>query len=40
VSFKELVKIRLESDRRLSARVQRAREHEGELATTGGWGVN
>jgi GDPmannose 4,6-dehydratase len=40
VSFKELVKIMVESDLRLAEREQRARQHEGELATTGGWGVN
>jgi GDPmannose 4,6-dehydratase len=40
VGFKELVKIMVDSDMRLAEREQRARQHEGEFATTGGWGVN
>ncbi|MFL6254384.1 MAG: GDP-mannose 4,6-dehydratase [Pyrinomonadaceae bacterium] len=40
VGFKELVKIMVDSDMRLAEREQRARQHEGALATTGGWGVN
>ncbi|HWS90394.1 MAG TPA: GDP-mannose 4,6-dehydratase [Pyrinomonadaceae bacterium] len=39
VSFKELVKIMVESDMRLAEREQRTRQHEGAL-TTAGWGVN
>jgi GDPmannose 4,6-dehydratase len=40
VSFKELVKIMVDSDMKLAEREQRARQHEGAMATTGGWGVN
>jgi GDPmannose 4,6-dehydratase len=40
VGFKELVKIMVDSDMRLAEREQRDRQHEGALATTGGWGVN
>ncbi|HEX8336697.1 MAG TPA: GDP-mannose 4,6-dehydratase [Pyrinomonadaceae bacterium] len=40
VGFKELVKIMVDSDMKLAEREQRARQHEGALATTGGWGVN
>jgi GDPmannose 4,6-dehydratase len=40
VGFKELVKIMIDSDMKLAEREQRARHHEGALATTGGWGVN
>ena len=40
VSFKELVKIMVDGDMKLAEREQRARQHEGALATTGGWGVN
>jgi GDPmannose 4,6-dehydratase len=40
VSFKDLVKIMVDSDLKLAEREQRARQHEGALATTGGWGVN
>jgi len=40
VSFKELVKIMVDSDMKLAEREQRAHQHEGALATTGGWGVN
>jgi GDPmannose 4,6-dehydratase len=39
VSFKELVKIMVESDLKLAEREQRTRQHEGAL-TTAGWGVN
>ena len=39
VSFKELVKIMVDSDMRLAEREQRTRQHEGAL-TTAGWGVN
>ena len=40
VSFRELVKIMVDSDMKLAEREQRAHQHEGALATTGGWGVN
>ena len=40
VSFKELVKIMVDSDMKLAEREQRAHQHEGALATTSGWGVN
>ena len=40
VSFKELVKIMVDSDMKLAEREQRTRQHEGALATMGGWGVN
>jgi GDPmannose 4,6-dehydratase len=39
VSFKELVKIMVESDMKLAEREHRAQQHEGSLATAG-WGVN
>jgi GDPmannose 4,6-dehydratase len=39
VSFKELVKIMVDSDMKLAEREQRTRQHEGAL-TTAGWGVN
>jgi GDPmannose 4,6-dehydratase len=40
VSFKELVKIMVDSDMKLAEREQRTHRHEGALATSGGWGVN
>jgi GDPmannose 4,6-dehydratase len=40
VSFKELVRIMIESDMKLAEREQRTHQHEGALATTAGWGVN
>ena len=40
VSFKELVKIMIDSDMKLAEREQRTHQHEGELATLAGWGVN
>jgi GDPmannose 4,6-dehydratase len=40
VSFKELVRIMVESDMKLAEREQRTHQHEGALATTAGWGVN
>jgi GDPmannose 4,6-dehydratase len=40
VSFKELVKIMVDSDMKLAEREQRAHQQDGALATTGGWGVN
>ena len=41
VSFKELVKIMVDSDMKLAEREKIAHQHEGALATTtGGWGVN
>ena len=40
VSFKELVKIMVDSDMKLAEREQRAHQHEGALATLAGWGVN
>jgi GDPmannose 4,6-dehydratase len=39
VSFRELVRLMVESDMRLAGREQRTRQHEG-VATTAGWGVN
>jgi GDPmannose 4,6-dehydratase len=39
VSFKELVKIMVDSDMKLADREHRAQQHEGSLATAG-WGVN
>jgi GDPmannose 4,6-dehydratase len=39
VSFKELVKIMVDSDMKLAEREHRAHQHEGSL-TTAGWGVN
>jgi GDPmannose 4,6-dehydratase len=39
VSFKELVKIMVDSDMKLAEREHRAQQHEGSLATAG-WGVN
>ena len=39
VSFKELVKVMVDSDMRLAEREHRAQQHEGSLATAG-WGVN
>jgi GDPmannose 4,6-dehydratase len=39
VSFKELVKIMVDSDLKLAEREQRTHQHEGALATAG-WGVN
>ena len=40
VSFKELVKIMVDSDMKMAEREQRTHQHEGALATMGGWGVN
>ncbi|HEX8352450.1 MAG TPA: GDP-mannose 4,6-dehydratase [Pyrinomonadaceae bacterium] len=40
VSFKELVRVMVDSDLRLAEREQRTRQHEGAVATTAGWGVN
>jgi GDPmannose 4,6-dehydratase len=40
VSFKELVKIMVDSDMKLAERELRTHQHEGALATTAGWGVN
>jgi GDPmannose 4,6-dehydratase len=40
VSFRELVRIMVESDLRLAERERRTQQHEGALATTAGWGVN
>jgi GDPmannose 4,6-dehydratase len=40
VSFKELVRIMVDSDMKLAEREQRTHQHEGALATTAGWGVN
>jgi GDPmannose 4,6-dehydratase len=40
VSFKELVKVMVEGDMKLAEREQRTRQHEGELATTAGWGAH
>ncbi len=40
VSFKELVRIMVESDLRLAERERRTQQHEGALTTTAGWGVN
>ncbi|MET0623316.1 MAG: GDP-mannose 4,6-dehydratase [Pyrinomonadaceae bacterium] len=40
VSFKELVRVMVESDLRLAERERRTQQHEGALATTAGWGVN
>ena len=40
VSFRELVRIMVESDMRLAERERRTCQHEGALATTAGWGVN
>ena len=40
VSFKELVKIMVDSDMKLAERERRTHQHEGALATTGSWGVN
>ncbi|HEX8149711.1 MAG TPA: GDP-mannose 4,6-dehydratase [Pyrinomonadaceae bacterium] len=39
VSFKELVKIMVDSDMKLAERERRAHQHEGSMATAG-WGVN
>ena len=39
VSFKELVKIMVDSDMKLAEREQRTHQHEGALASAG-WGVN
>jgi GDPmannose 4,6-dehydratase len=39
VSFKELVKIMVDSDMKLAEREHRAQQHEGSFATAG-WGVN
>jgi GDPmannose 4,6-dehydratase len=39
VSFKELVKIMVDSDMKLAEREQRAHQHEGSFASAG-WGVN
>jgi GDPmannose 4,6-dehydratase len=40
VSFRELVRIMVDSDMRLAEREQRTHQHEGALATSAGWGVN
>ncbi len=40
VSFKELVRIMMDSDLKLAERELRTHQHEGALATTAGWGVN
>jgi GDPmannose 4,6-dehydratase len=40
VSFKELVRVMVESDMKLAERELRTHQHEGALATTAGWGVN
>jgi GDPmannose 4,6-dehydratase len=40
VSFKELVKIMVDSDLKLAERELRTHQHEGALATKAGWGVN
>jgi GDPmannose 4,6-dehydratase len=40
VGFSELVRIMVDSDMKLAERELRANQHEGALATTGGWGVN
>jgi len=40
VSFKELVRIMVDSDMKLAERELRTHQHEGALATTAGWGVN
>ncbi|HEX8557885.1 MAG TPA: GDP-mannose 4,6-dehydratase [Pyrinomonadaceae bacterium] len=40
VSFKELVRIMVDSDMKLAERELRAQQHEGALASTAGWGVN
>ncbi|MCA1614852.1 MAG: GDP-mannose 4,6-dehydratase [Acidobacteria bacterium] len=40
VSFRELVRVMVESDLRLAERERRTQQHEGALATTAGWGVN
>jgi GDPmannose 4,6-dehydratase len=40
VSFKELVRIMVESDLKMAERELRTHEHEGAAATTAGWGVN
>jgi GDPmannose 4,6-dehydratase len=40
VSFKELVKVMVDSDMKLAEREQRTHQHEGAHATLAGWGVN
>jgi GDPmannose 4,6-dehydratase len=40
VSFKELVRLMVDGDMKLAERERRTRQHEGELATTAGWGAH